>query len=255
MFHSIYTEISKHLMDLIKAGNNLIAGLVIISATVITISFIYKSYLITSGLIPNPLSTTIKDFLVKALILAFAGILAGATINENLNNDLIELSDALVKAVSNDNRSVFQMIDDEYSEIMSIITPAEGGYHHGKFDIFGIFCEILKYLIIACGFIYFSVICFVLLVIQKVCFYLCIGFSSLFIFFLAFENTKAWFHSWLNSTLGYGLSFVVITFTVKILLQIISKFCFGVVQVDFIVNVQSIPNEEPGFVQCFGLLY
>ena len=55
---------------------------------------------------------------------------------------------------------------------------------------------------------------------------LSLGFGPLFVMAAAFKQTRGWFNGWLNMTLGFGMSYVVIMFCTKILLTILDKLWF-----------------------------
>lgn len=91
------------------------------------------------------------------------------------------------------------------------------------FDFFISVKETVKLLIVLLGVGWITVAAFLVITLNKLFLTLCLGFAPLFIFFAAFEPTKGWFNSWLNNTLGYALSYPVVVFGVKTLLDIYAQ--------------------------------
>lgn len=79
---------------------------------------------------------------------------------------------------------------------------------------------IIKLLIVAAGLIILGCAAFLVIIINKVFFMISLGMAPLFLFFLAFESTRGWFISWLNTTLGYCFSYPLIAFVLGVLMEV-----------------------------------
>ena len=84
----------------------------------------------------------------------------------------------------------------------------------------------IKLMIILAGLMYMAIVITKVLLITKIGLMLSLGFGPLFVMAAAFKQTRGWFNGWLNMTLGFGMSYVVIMFCTKILLTILDKLWF-----------------------------
>ncbi len=93
----------------------------------------------------------------------------------------------------------------------------------GFWNFFPILWKMINLGIVFAGLVVLGISTFLVVIVNKIFFMFCIGFAPLFIMFLAFDSTKAWFSSWLNYTLGYCLAYPLIVLGVKTLLDIYAQ--------------------------------
>ena len=223
----------------------LTTGVMFIAAPAMMIWLLYRAYMIMGGFVSDPLPAFLKDAAIKMSILFIAGSsayylhdvgnvikdtpmamtkdLTGETKVLNLVENKLEvaiknLDKATVKNPPPDNYSDSYAGDlhRRWDEIISKINITDK-----VSDFWNATIIVFKLMIIIAGLLYLAIILSVIILINKGFFMLCLGFGPLFLAFLAFDKTKGWFQSWLNYTLGLGMSYVAIMFTANILMSIL----------------------------------
>lgn len=231
----------------------LAAGVLAIALPLLVMWMLYRSYLIMAGLSTEPLMTTLKDFFVKGAIIVIAGSsiylvnsflvplidaqegLANEIQSGNAEPILAKVESAigqiasLIQAVF-DNGVPSQSIVDELTQAngelpfyiwaMARVQDAWSGVADVFQNVMAVIGQLVRYVMVLIGLAVVGISAFTTIIINKVFFILSLGFAPLFIFFLAFDMTKGWFSSWLNTALGYGLAYPVVSLGVSVLLNI-----------------------------------
>lgn len=86
--------------------------------------------------------------------------------------------------------------------------------------------RMIKAGIVMAGFLILSIACLITVIPTQVFFHLCLAVSPLFIFFSAWEKTRGWTSSWLNTTLGYCFTYPMVLIAVGGLLGAFKKMVF-----------------------------
>lgn len=230
------------------------AGVIGIGVAAMTLYTLYQAYNIMAGLVSDPLMPLLKGWLVKFIILFIAG--SSSLYLSEVGNVIKETPAAMAKDLTGETKSLNIIEDklivafdglDKLSEISE--PPKDDKYEAsfkgdlqrsaanlwGKFiggvktftepfsKIWSSFLIFIKLMVIMGGLMYLAIALTKVILITKTFFMLCIGVGPLFLMFAAFERTRGWFNSWLNYTLGLGMSYVMIMFSSKILLTILDK--------------------------------
>ena len=234
-------------------------GVAMLITALLLMWFTYRAYQIMTGVISDSFNHLIKDFAIKACILGLAssiGLLYSMFLYPLMETQKAMVEDLS----SNGNTSVFADIENSMADLGLIleamvdpkdstaesnvdrVTKENGGEPVGFFrwmlnslkdtkeavaakvddlgNIWKLFLMFLKIIIVLIGLIVIGFAAFLPLIMNKALFFLAIGFSPLFIMFLAFESTRGWFTSWLSSTIGYCFSYPVTIVIVNIVLSI-----------------------------------
>lgn len=210
---TINTAFENLLKTFVHASDVFVAGFSIIAAAAVTTWFIYRCYLIMTGQVPDPVLPLIKDFLVKMVILTFAGATTGsaALYQDSVVNTLRDTPVAMVKEITKEE-SIYDFFEQKYNDIVEFEKKADAGTWF--WEVGDKTNNALKMFALWIGFIILMLITTVLMIIEKTFFMLALGFGIIFIVFAAFDWTRQYFSSWLSSTLGYGLSYVVTMYVI-----------------------------------------
>ena len=208
--------------EFVHAADIFAGGIAIIAAGAVSVWFLYRCYLIMSGQVPDPMLPLIRDFAFKIAILTLAGATAGsaALYQDSIGNTLRETPIEMGKAITKEN-NIYDFFDKKFDEIEQInIDTSHNNSHWWQINdkIDGLI-EFAKIFVIYIGFIILALVATVIFIIEKTFFMLAIGFGIFFIAFLAFDYTRQWFNTWLASTIGYGMSYVVIVFVLATLFK------------------------------------
>lgn len=208
--------------DFVHAADIFVAGISMIVVPAVISWFIYRCYKIMSGQVPDPMLPLIQDFVLKMVILTFAGATSGsaALYQDSVVNTLRETPIEMAKEITKE-KDMFAFFDKKFDEIEQLnIDTSKNNSHWWQINdkVDGVI-EFAKIFVIYCGFIILALVATVIFIIEKTFFTVALGFGIIFIAFAAFNYTRQWFNSWLSSTLGYGLSYVVIIFVLATLFK------------------------------------
>lgn len=251
---TISTEAEKVISQLMTQGIVVYAGgVAIMAGGLMTLYTLWKAYHIMAGLVSEPLIPVLKGWLIKFFILFIAG--SSANYLTNVGNLMKDTPAAMAKDLSGETQ-VLNIVETKLSLALDQLdkidtageeTPADDPYSatfagdlhrnwdefwhkaatpirvvgQGLSEIWQIFIIILKLMIIVAGLLYLAISLTTVILITKVGFMLCLGTGPLFLIFSAFKQTRGWFNSWLNYTIGLGMSYAMIMFSAKILLTIL----------------------------------
>lgn len=225
----------------------LTTGVIFLAAPLMLIWTIYKAYMIMGGFQEAYFPAFLKDAVIKFVILFIAG--SSGYYLSNVSNIVKETPMAMAQDLSGES-NVLSIIETKLSLALDQLdktTEAEeppddaypadfGGDVHRAWDDlwkkvgdavntvlepFKTFIIILKLMVIIAGLLFLAIALMKIILVTKTMWMLSIGFGPLFLMFAAFDKTRGWFNSWLNTTIGYGMSYVVIMFTAKVLLTIL----------------------------------
>lgn len=210
---TINTAFENLLKTFVHASDVFVAGFSIIAAAAVTTWFIYRCYLIMTGQVPDPVLPLIKDFLVKMVILTFAGATTGsaALYQDSVVNTLRDTPVAMVKEITKEE-NIYDFFEKKYNDIAEFEEHANDD--NWFWEVGDKTNNAFKMVALWIGFIILMLITTVLMIIEKTFFMLALGFGIIFIVFAAFDWTRQYFSSWLSSTLGYGLSYVVTMYVI-----------------------------------------
>ena len=226
----------------------LTTGVAMVAVPMMAIWILYKGYMIMGGFQEAYLPAFIKEYTIKFVVLFIAGSsayylhdvgniikdtpmamtkdLTGETKVLNLVENKLEVAlKNLDKATSESADAPPDNYPDSYmgdvlrrwNELISPITDIGDSIS----TFWDAVIVVLKLMIIIAGLLYLAITLSIIILINKGFFMLCLGFGPLFLAFLAFDKTKGYFQSWLNYTLGLGMSYVAIMFTANILMSIL----------------------------------
>lgn len=234
--------------------NVLCTGVMFIAAPTMMIWLLYRAYMIMGGFVSDPLPAFLKDAAIKMSILFVAG--TSSYFLSDVQNVMKETPIAMAKDLSGENKALTivenkmivafdgldklntntaapqndpstsraKKIGNALFKWVKIIVPAVNVASTAVNAFTGIWSVVvifIKLMIITAGLMYIAIALTKVLLITKIGFMLGLGFGPLFLMFAAFDKTRGWFQSWLNYTLGLGMSYVVIMFSAKILLTIL----------------------------------
>ena len=210
---TINTAFENLLKTFVHASDVFVAGFAMIAVAAVTAWFLYRCYLIMTGQVPDPVLPLIKDFLVKMVILTFAGATTGsaALYQDSVVNTLRDTPVAMVKEITKEE-NIYDFFEKKYNDIAEFEEHANEG--EWFWEVGDKTNNALKMFALWIGFIILMLITTVLMIIEKTFFMLALGFGIIFIVFAAFDWTRQYFSSWLSSTLGYGLSYVVTMYVI-----------------------------------------
>lgn len=232
----------------------LTGGISILAGSFVTVWFLYRAYLILAGLISDPIMSTFKDFLIKAVIITIAGVHGNYVGDVYLNIDFLG-EDIAQDMVGSKNASIFANLDGKLSAIVMGLETIQSGekqdntslvlehgegwekwlvvpaaWIHDKYANSSVgqgiegakeyIITVIKIMLVALGFLILGFAAFVTVIMNKVFLNLCLAVGPLFVFFAAFEKTRGWFSSWLNMTLGYCFSYPMVMIVITGLLKI-----------------------------------
>lgn len=216
---TINTAFENLLKTFVHASDVFVAGFSMIAVAAVTLWFTYRCYLIMTGQVPDPMLPLIKDFLVKMVILTFAGATTGsaALYQDSVVNTLRDTPVAMVKEITKEE-NIYDFFEQKYNDIAEFEDSANSGTWF--WEVGDKTNNALKMFALWIGFIILMLITTVLMIIEKTFFMLGLGFGIIFIVFAAFDWTRQYFSSWLSSVLSYGLSYVV---TMYIIAQFLTE--------------------------------
>ena len=227
--------------------NVLTTGVLMIAVPMMMIWILYKGYMIMGGFQEAYIPAFIKDYAIKFVLLLVAGT-SGFYLS-NVQNLMKDTPAVMVKDLTGESK-VTNIVESKLEVALKNLDKATSesanappdnysdsylGDLHRRWDeliskipviseladFWDIFIIVLKLMIIIGGLLYLAIVLTKIILINKTFFMLGLGFGPLFIMFAAFEKTRGWFNSWLNTTIGYGMSYVVIMFAAKILMSIL----------------------------------
>lgn len=193
----------------------LTAGVLIMAYPAMCCWFMYRCYLVMAGLQSESLTNMLHEFIIKSLILLTAGGLAFSM--SDIQNIMQETPLALVKDLTGEV-SVLDIIGNQIDVYLDLLAE-EDAKKYGVRKLWAAFMAFFKIIVIVAVFLWLAITTLLVILINKTFLMLGVGFAPLFIAFLAFDKTKGWFQGWLNTTLGYGMSYAVVMFSAFILLK------------------------------------
>ena len=230
----------------LAAYQNYTAAVATMAATLLLLWVIFQGYRIIFGMVSNPLPEFLYGMTIKFVILVIAG--STAYYASTVHNIMKETPARMAKDVAGETK-VFNLVESKlevalknldkattaeppvdnypatywgdiqrrWNDMISPITEMGDNIA----DFFDACIIVLKLMIIIAGLLYLGIILTTVVLINKTGFMLCLCVGPLFLMFAAFEKTKGWFSSWLNYTIGLGMSYVMIMFSAKVLMGIL----------------------------------
>lgn len=193
----------------------LTTGVLIMAYPLMCCWFMYRCYLVMAGLQSESLTNMLHEFIIKSLILLTAGGLAFSM--SDIQNIIKDTPLALVKDLTGEV-NVLEIIGNQIEVYLDLLAE-EDAKKYGIKKLWAAFLAFLKIMVIIAVFLWLAIVILLVTLINKTFLMLGVGFAPLFIAFLAFDKTKGWFQGWLNTTLGYGMSYAAVMFSTFILLK------------------------------------
>lgn len=249
----ISTEAEKVISQLAASFNIFSASAAAIGVCLFTMWLLYRAYMVMGGWAEASVPTILKDATITFVILFIAG--SAAVYQTNMHNLLKDTPARMAKDLSGETK-VTNLVESKLEVALKNLDKATSEsadalpdkYGDGYLDdvkrhwdnliskipvisdlanIWDIFIIVLKLMIIIGGLLYLAIALTKVILIQKMAFMLCLGVGPLFLMFAAFKQTRSWFNSWLNYTIGYGFAYAMIMFSAKILMQILDLLWKG----------------------------
>ncbi|MBR7001380.1 MAG: type IV secretion system protein [Neisseriaceae bacterium] len=248
---TVITELAVAPLGVLAGG---VAGL---AAICFTLWLLYRAYQILGGWAEASVPTILRDATIVYVILAIAG--GVGAYQSNVQNLLKETPIKMASDLTGETSSL-KLIEDKLivafdglDKLSEETPPPQDDPYEANFKgdlkrnaaalwnkvisplkaipdafkkAFGVIMTFIKLMIILAGLMYMAIVITKVLLITKIGLMLSLGFGPLFVMAAAFKQTRGWFNGWLNMTLGFGMSYVVIMFCTKILLTILDKLWF-----------------------------